>query len=117
MTIKYIIELENGKFADVTYEGGTHIYIRSVSDFTKATMYKNLDNLNEIYNEMVKFNEVGFGFDPHHCEWQFGGECIVPKDKKEVKFILGSFNDDYHKPPKENRPQGIIISENFKRIF
>lgn len=88
MKIKSIIELKNGQFADLSYEGGSHIYIRGVTDFTEATMYDNQKDLEDIYCEMVKFNDVGFGFEPHHSEWQFSGECVIPKRKRQVELVL-----------------------------
>lgn len=86
--IKYIIELDNGKFAKVDYEGGTHIGIYGYTDFTKATMFNSTIDLNEIYEELIKFNKVGFGFDSNHSEYQFHGDCIIPRGNREVEFTL-----------------------------
>lgn len=86
--IKKIIELESGKFADIEFEGGTHVWIKDVENFTKATMFENEEDINGIYNDMLTYNKVGWGIDSVNSEFRYYGECIVPVKIREVEIKL-----------------------------
>jgi hypothetical protein len=84
----YIIELENGKFARIEYEGGSHVGIYEVKDHSYATRYDELKELNELLNDLEAFHTYGFGFEKHNSEYQYHGKCIKVKRKREIEIVL-----------------------------
>ncbi|MCK2000511.1 hypothetical protein MZM54_03770 [[Brevibacterium] frigoritolerans] len=85
---KYALELENGKFAVIDYEGGTHVTIHGTKEYSNATLYDDIKDITDFFNDLVLFDKHGFGFEKHHSEWQFHGDCILPKKISKVTMNI-----------------------------
>lgn len=95
-TEQFVLELENGTFAVFLNEYGMHMVVDGVTDFMKATLFKNEMELNNRVKDMEKFLQHGWGFHSQHPTYQYSGQCIVPKEKRRILSVL---TRPYHEQP------------------
>lgn len=63
MKTVYTIELENGNFAKLTHEVGTHVHIEEVGDIAEATHFEVKKDAQHYFDDFNLFKKYGFGYE------------------------------------------------------
>lgn len=86
--MRYIIELENGKFASFEQEPQVHILVMGMEQAEDATLLQDRAEVERIVEDMKVFNEKGFGYEDDDSDYHYHGDCLKPKAVYQVMMQM-----------------------------
>jgi hypothetical protein len=84
----YVIKLENGMYAHIEHDSGTHVRVDSVDSLLFATLFSNHKEAQEYEEEMTLYQKYGLGiFEGEKGSMhQFHGKCVIVKEVREIEL-------------------------------
>lgn len=86
--MRYIIELENGKFASFEQEPQVHILVIGMVQAENATLLEDKEEAERIVEDMKRYNEKGFGYEDDDSDYHYYGDCLKPKAVYQVTMKM-----------------------------
>lgn len=87
MKTVYAVKLENGNFAKMEHEVGTHVRVEEVTDLSEATHFDIENDAKHYFDDFNLFKKHGFGYEKiNNSMYQYHGDFSNFKEIKEVQI-------------------------------